>query len=50
MTGNRILSADGGNDRLFGCTDLEHDNTFTCVFGDRDYYLQSYQNEFKQYN
>ena len=34
MTGNLILSADGGNDRLFGCTDLEHGNTFTCVFGD----------------
>ena len=33
MTGNIILSADGGNDRLFGCTDLEHGNTFTCVFG-----------------
>jgi len=34
MTGNLLLSADGGNDRLFGCTDLPHDNTFTCVFGD----------------
>jgi len=34
MTGNLILSADGGNDRLFGCTDLPHGNTFTCVFGD----------------
>jgi len=34
MTGNLRLSADGGNDRLFGCTDLEHGNTFTCVFGD----------------
>ena len=34
MTGNLILSADGGNDRLFGCTDLPQGNTFTCVFGD----------------
>ena len=34
MTGNLILSADGGNDRLFGCTDLQHGKTFTCVFGD----------------
>ena len=34
LTGNLILSADGGNDRLFGCTNLEHGNTFTCVFGD----------------
>ena len=33
MTGNLLLSADGGNDRLFGCTDLKHGNTFTCVFG-----------------
>ena len=34
MTGNLLLSADGGNDRLFGCTDLIHGNTFTLVFGD----------------
>ena len=34
MTGNLLLSADGGNDRLFGCTDLQHGNTFTLVFGD----------------
>jgi len=34
MTGNLLLSADGGNDRLFGCTDLPHGNTFTLVFGD----------------
>ena len=34
MTGNLLLSADGGNDRLFGCTDLIHGKTFTCVFGD----------------
>jgi len=34
MTGNLLLSADGGNDTLFGCTDLPHGNTFTCVFGD----------------
>jgi len=34
MTGNLLLSADGGNDRLFGCTDLKHGNTFTFVFGD----------------
>jgi len=34
MTGNLILSADGGNDRLFGCTDLPHGKTFTLVFGD----------------
>ena len=34
MTGNLILSADGGNDRLFGCTDLPQGNTFTCVLGD----------------
>jgi len=34
MTKNLLLSADGGNDRLFGCTDLPHGNTFTCVFGD----------------
>jgi len=31
MTGNLLLSADGGNDRLFGCTDLPHGNTFTCL-------------------
>ena len=35
MTGNLLLSADGWNERLFGCTDLQHGNTFTCVFGDR---------------
>ena len=29
-----MLSADGGNDRLFGCTDLIHGKTFTLVFGD----------------
>ena len=34
MIGNLLLSADAGNDRLFGCTDLPHGNTFTCVFGD----------------
>jgi len=34
MTGNLLLSADGENDRLFGCTDLTHGNTFTVVFGD----------------
>jgi len=34
MTGNLLLSADGGNDRLFGCTDLKHGNTFTLIFGD----------------
>ena len=34
MTGNLILSADGGNNRLFGCTDLTHGNSFTVVFGD----------------
>jgi len=34
MTGNLLLSADGGNDRLFGCTDLIHGKTFTLVFGD----------------
>jgi len=34
MTENLILSADGGNYRLFGCTDLAHGNTFTVVFGD----------------
>ena len=33
-TGNLLLSADGENDRLFGCTNLPHGNTFTCVFGD----------------
>ena len=33
MTGNLLLSADGGNNRLFGCTDLTHGNTFTLVFG-----------------
>ena len=32
MTGNLLLSADGGNDRLFGCTDLIHGKTFTLVF------------------
>ena len=35
MTGNLLLSADSGNDRLFGCTDLPHGNKFTLVFGDR---------------
>ena len=34
MTRDLILSADGGNDRLFGCTDLTHGNTFTVVFCD----------------
>ena len=34
MTGNLLLSANGGNDRLFGCTHLPQRNTFTCVFGD----------------
>jgi len=34
MTGNLLLSADGGNYRLFGCTDLIHGKTFTLVFGD----------------
>jgi len=34
MTGILILSADDGNDRLFGCTDLTHGNTFTVVFFD----------------
>jgi len=34
MTGNLLLSANIGNDRLFGCTDLKHGNTFSCVFGD----------------
>ena len=34
MTGNLLLSAGGGNNRLFSCTDLTHDNTFTLVFGD----------------
>jgi len=34
MTGNLLLSADGGNDRLFSCTDLIHGKTFTLVFGD----------------
>ena len=33
MTGNHLLSADGENDRLFGCADLPHGNTFTLVFG-----------------
>ena len=33
MTRNLLLSADGGNDRLFGCTDLPHGNTFTFFFG-----------------
>ena len=31
MTGNLLLSVNGGNDRLFGCTDLPQGNTFTCV-------------------
>jgi len=31
MTGNLLLSVYGGNDRLLGCTDLPHGNTFTCV-------------------
>jgi len=34
MTGNLLLSADGGNDSLVDCTDLTHGNTFTVVFGD----------------
>ena len=35
MTGNLLRSAVGGNDRLFGCTDLIHCKTFTLVFGGR---------------
>ena len=34
MTGNLLLSVDGKNNRLFGCTDLQYGNTFTLVFGD----------------
>jgi len=34
ITGKLLLCADGGNDRLFGCTDLIHGKTFTLVFGD----------------
>ena len=34
ITRNLLLSADGGNDRLFGGTDLPQGNTFTCGFGD----------------